>query len=53
MTYSALETVTPLVSTSEYISQGTDEAEAEHWAKVNNVPLDEALVDDLEAMGLR
>lgn len=55
MTYQTLEAQPLAASNSEYVSQGTDEAEARHWAKLMSQPVDdnEVLVDDLEAMGLR
>lgn len=55
MTYQALQ-ATSLAdySTSDYVSQGTDEAEMAHWRNVARPPVaeDEPLYDDLRAMGL-
>lgn len=57
MTYATIQQTIPLVSTSEpYISTGTDEAEAKHWAEVMNQPVlmdDQDYANDLEEMGLR
>ncbi len=55
MTYSVLAAPTTTTSLdSEYISQGTDEAEAAHWAKVLGQPVDDVdFTPDLEDMGLR
>ncbi len=55
MTYSVLAAPTTTSLDSEYISQGTDEAEAAHWAKVLGQPAadDVDLTSDLEDMGLR
>ncbi len=54
MTYQTLQT--PSVSlTSEYVSQGTDEAEMRAWLAATNQPVaeDEDYTEDLEGMGLR
>jgi hypothetical protein len=57
MTYATLEApVVSSTSNSDYISQGSDEAEAKHWAAVVGHPMEDDEQDytgDLEAMGLR
>lgn len=56
MTYATLQSQSTSISTSDqYISTGTDEAEAARWRELmNQSPVDESdYIDDLEGMGLR
>lgn len=57
MTFAAIQEISqqPSSLNSEYISRGTDEAEAEHWARLMNQPVedDDMMINDLEEMGLR
>ena len=56
MTYQTLQSeAMPVTLASEYISQGSDEAEARHWQSVIGAPVDDEIdyTGDLTDMGLR
>ena len=56
MTYATLQSQSTSTSVSDqYVSTGTDEAEAARWRDLmNQPPVDDAdYIDDLEGMGLR